>query len=85
MSLWLENQFKCEVYPVFIYFFFFCLILDGEKKAKKRSYEEIQTDEDYASQSSPPEPPQVLTSANTDNRILEFLSVSFNILVRQKR
>lgn len=46
------------------------LILDGEKKAKKRSYEEIQTDEDYASQSSPAEPPQVLTSANTQNRII---------------
>lgn len=46
-------------------FFFFKLILDGEKKAKKRSYEEIQTDEDFASQSSPAEPPQVLPSANT--------------------
>ncbi|CAG10000.1 unnamed protein product [Tetraodon nigroviridis] len=33
-------------------------VLYGEKKAKKRSYEEIQTDEDYASQSSPAEPPQ---------------------------
>lgn len=36
------------------------LILDGEKKAKKRSYEEIQPDDDFASQSSPAEPPQVL-------------------------
>lgn len=68
MSLWLEKQFKCKAYPLFIYFS--CLILDGEKKAKKRSYEEIQTDEDYASQSSPPEPPQVLTSSNTFNRIV---------------
>ncbi|KAM7384214.1 hypothetical protein PAMA_011518 [Pampus argenteus] len=34
-------------------------VLDGEKKAKKRSYEEIQPDdEDFASQSSPAEPPQ---------------------------
>ncbi|XP_075872301.1 regulation of nuclear pre-mRNA domain-containing protein 1A-like isoform X1 [Nelusetta ayraudi] len=32
---------------------------DGEKKAKKRQYEEIQPDvEDFASQSSPAEPPQ---------------------------
>lgn len=35
--------------------------IDGEKKAKKRQYEEIQPDvEDFASQSSPAEPPQVL-------------------------
>ncbi len=40
---------------------FFLWILDGERKAKKRSYEEIQADdEDFASQSSPAEPPQVL-------------------------
>ncbi|KAG8005184.1 Regulation of nuclear pre-mRNA domain-containing protein 1A [Nibea albiflora] len=33
--------------------------VNGEKKAKKRSYEEIQPDdEDFASQSSPAEPPQ---------------------------
>lgn len=71
------------MYPLFIYFFY--LILDGEKKAKKRSYEEIQTDEDYASQSSPAEPPQVSSSANTKNRIIfSFLSVSFNVLVVQK-
>lgn len=39
-----------------------CLLpIDGEKKAKKRQYEEIQPDvEDFASQSSPAEPPQVL-------------------------
>lgn len=37
------------------------LPIDGEKKAKKRQYEEIQPDvEDFASQSSPAEPPQVL-------------------------
>uniref|UniRef100_A0A3Q3JP63 Regulation of nuclear pre-mRNA domain-containing protein 1A n=1 Tax=Monopterus albus TaxID=43700 RepID=A0A3Q3JP63_MONAL len=34
-------------------------VLSGEKKAKKRSYEEIQPDDvDFASQSSPAEPPQ---------------------------
>ncbi|XP_076610737.1 regulation of nuclear pre-mRNA domain-containing protein 1A-like isoform X3 [Chaetodon auriga] len=34
-------------------------VLYGEKKTKKRSYEEIQPDdEDFASQSSPAEPPQ---------------------------
>ncbi|XP_035476870.1 regulation of nuclear pre-mRNA domain-containing protein 1A isoform X1 [Scophthalmus maximus] len=33
-------------------------VLYGEKKAKKRPYEEIQPDEDFASQSSPAEPPQ---------------------------
>lgn len=39
---------------------------DGEKKAKKRSYEEIQPDdEDFASQSSPAEPPQVLLETNS--------------------
>lgn len=39
----------------------FLKITDGEKKAKKRTYEEIQPDdEDFASQSSPAEPPQVL-------------------------
>ncbi|KAG7501341.1 hypothetical protein JOB18_046904 [Solea senegalensis] len=33
-------------------------VLYGEKKAKKRSYEEIRPEEDFASQSSPTEPPQ---------------------------
>lgn len=42
-------------------YFFKPQILDGEKKAKKRPYEEIKvTDGDFASQSSPANPPQVL-------------------------
>lgn len=40
-------------------------IPDGEKKAKKRPYEEIRpNDEDFASQSSPAEPPQVKYGLN---------------------
>ena len=43
------------------------LLSDGEKKAKKRSYEQIRPDDDdFASQSSPAEPPQVLLQTNTE-------------------
>uniref|UniRef100_A0A3Q1AJG0 Regulation of nuclear pre-mRNA domain-containing protein 1A n=1 Tax=Amphiprion ocellaris TaxID=80972 RepID=A0A3Q1AJG0_AMPOC len=41
-------------------------VLYGEKKAKKRPYEEIQPDDEgFASQSSPVEPPQVLVVTNS--------------------
>lgn len=47
---------QCQIQPEHV-----LLPIDGEKKAKKRQYEEIQPDvEDFASQSSPAEPPQVL-------------------------
>lgn len=38
------------------------LILDGEAKSKKRSYEEIHPDDEgFSSHSSPAESPQVMT------------------------
>lgn len=38
-------------------------LTEVEKKAKKRPYEEIKVnDDDFASQSSPAEPPQVWTN-----------------------
>lgn len=42
-------------------FFLNSQLVDGEKKAKKRPFEEINVkDDDFASQSSPANPPQVL-------------------------
>lgn len=71
---WKKHLFQC----VCVCFFSFNVFtsIDGEKKAKKRQYEEIQPDvEDFASQSSPAEPPQVLPHTHTSifQAVLNYL------------